>query len=148
MGRMSRKVYPCPLGKAVSDCGNMRNGVCRFRCQPILPQCDGCDKIENGYCRKYLVPFARWRNGSCPDHTLLREEWLEGNKLSVKGKNTTKANKPSKSARLAAARLAAKQAREEARKNAGATERARAQAARDKARREAAARNSAGKKAR
>ena len=145
---MSRKVYPCPLGKAVNDCGNMRNGVCRFRCQPILPQCDGCDKIENGYCRKYLVPFARWRNGSCPDHTLLREEWLEGNKLSEKGKNTTKANKPSKSARLAAARLAAKQAREEARKNAGATERARAQAARDKARREAAARNSAGKKAR
>jgi len=148
MGRMSRKVYPCPLGKAVSDCGNMRNGVCRFRCQPILPQCDGCDKIENGYCRKYVVPSARWHNGFCPDHALLREEWLAENNVSVGAKNATKANKPSKSARLAAARLAAKQAREEARKNAGAPERARAQAARDKARREAAARNSAGKKAR
>ena len=34
--------------------------------QPIVAQCEGCDRIEGEFCRSYVSPNAYWRRGICP----------------------------------------------------------------------------------
>lgn len=57
------------------------NGYCKvgILCQKIVEKCNGCDRIDNGYCRAYINPSVKWRSGrQCPlaSHmsTLIKEE--------------------------------------------------------------------------
>ena len=64
--------YPkCEIPKAKCNARD-ENGVCKIHavCQPIIDKCEGCDRIENGYCTAYINPEAKWRvggpDGICP----------------------------------------------------------------------------------
>ncbi len=42
--------------------------------QPIVEKCTGCEHIEDGHCRIWAVPAAKWRTGSCPSATHVKPE--------------------------------------------------------------------------
>lgn len=59
---------------------NLRDedGYCSlgYECQPVIDKCEGCEKIENGYCQVYIFPEAKWRVGDCPMATHLKKKEL------------------------------------------------------------------------
>jgi len=45
------------------------DSVCRINiaCKPVVENCDGCIRIEDGYCRSFAFPAIKWRSmGGCP----------------------------------------------------------------------------------
>jgi len=65
----------------------MRNedGTCKLGiiCLPIVEQCKGCDRIENGYCKVYTSPKVKWAsNRICPmaSHVEIEIKKQEGKK--------------------------------------------------------------------
>lgn len=48
------------------------NGNCTLntKCRPVVDQClenGGCNRIDNGYCKAYINPAAKWRQSKiCP----------------------------------------------------------------------------------
>lgn len=50
---------------------NLRDeeGRCRMGilCQEIVEECNGCNRIDNGYCSAYINPSVKWKAGrQCP----------------------------------------------------------------------------------
>lgn len=48
------------------------DGFCTInqQCEPIIDKCEGCAKIENGYCKLYIRPSVKWRISEfCPAAT-------------------------------------------------------------------------------
>lgn len=48
-----------------------------YECQPVVDRCkedEGCERIENGYCKAYIFPASKWRAGNCPLATHLKLE--------------------------------------------------------------------------
>lgn len=44
-------------------------------CQPIVEQCEGCNKVEEGYCRLYASPATKWRiTKICPSSSHVKAE--------------------------------------------------------------------------
>lgn len=118
---------PCPLGKPIRNCANLKNGLCASPCKPAVAQCCGCDQLAGAYCRKYTVPVGHWRNGLCSDHSELRTEMLTTAAAVPAAKvNPLKANRASAPALAAERRRADKEVTKEAVKQAKAAERARA----------------------
>lgn len=44
----------CPMRKKDGSC------ALNIICLPIVEQCRGCDRVENGYCTVYTTPKAKW----------------------------------------------------------------------------------------
>ncbi|MEJ5358122.1 MAG: PxxKW family cysteine-rich protein [Desulfobacterales bacterium] len=42
--------------------------------QPIIEKCTGCENIDEGFCRIWAVPAAKWRTGVCPSATHVKVE--------------------------------------------------------------------------
>ncbi len=43
--------------------------------KPVVAECGGCGEQENGFCKRYPDPGARWAFfGHCPMHTGLLEK--------------------------------------------------------------------------
>ena len=61
-----------------------KDGYCSlgYECHPVIDKCmqgeDGqsCKRIENGYCKVYIFPEAKWRVGNCPMATHLEKSEL------------------------------------------------------------------------
>lgn len=58
---------------------NVRNpdGTCAINqiCEPVVEQCEGCSKVENGYCKIYIRPSVKWRFGrTCSSATHIKTE--------------------------------------------------------------------------
>ena len=48
------------------------DGSCQLKrpCLLVVEQCEGCDKVENGYCKAYIAPAVKWAHGrDCPAAT-------------------------------------------------------------------------------
>jgi len=66
----------------------MENGECRLErtCSPIVDQCtsENCDRIENGYCKVYVNPSAKWSHGKkCPMAPIEIENKKKDSKVRV-----------------------------------------------------------------
>jgi hypothetical protein len=61
--------------------------------EPIVPQCEGCLKINGNFCAVYLIPKAKWRSGNCPMATNLKKEKAENGKFVDPLKASKKAMK-------------------------------------------------------
>jgi hypothetical protein len=62
----------CTIVKEGYDCFFMGKNGCEFNggtCHPIIPQCEGCQKVKEFPAGKYCLPFpdpsAKWRLGNC-----------------------------------------------------------------------------------
>lgn len=42
--------------------------------KPIVKECEGCDNIEDGKCRIWASPAAKWRIGKCPSASHVKPE--------------------------------------------------------------------------
>ncbi len=66
---------------------NLRDsdGYCRLEkpCLPIIDKCEGCGKIENGYCMLYIAPVVKWRSGRCPAATHIQTDNKNSKKIRV-----------------------------------------------------------------
>ena len=85
--------YLCDIPKNFCNLRD-KDGSCRIErpCLPIVDQCKGCEKIENGYCKVYISPTAKWSNGKvCPIASIAKEE-AEHNKVRI-GQQKQKKNK-------------------------------------------------------
>ena len=68
--------YICDIPKKFCNLRE-KDGSCMLKrpCLPIVEQCEGCEKIENGYCKSYIHPAAKWSHGSkCPMSALFKIE--------------------------------------------------------------------------
>jgi hypothetical protein len=43
-----------------------------------IDKCEGCNRIENNYCKAYNNPAEKWRTGECPLCTTIHK--MEGRK--------------------------------------------------------------------
>jgi hypothetical protein len=89
--------YPkCTISKEICSFRN-KNGYCTLgiTCQKIVEQCEGCNKVENGYCRAYINPENKWKYGrECPLASHLEKKKLEYAKTRVgQQKQKKKTNK-------------------------------------------------------
>jgi len=69
-------IYICDIPRTFC---NLReeDGSCQLKrpCLPIVEQCEGCDKVENGYCKSYIAPAMKWVGGvNCPMAVHLEKE--------------------------------------------------------------------------
>ena len=70
--------------------GNCTLGIA---CQKIVEECEGCDRIDHGYCRSYINPKAKWMTvRKCPLASHLKTQIKSNGKLRVgqqkqRGKN-------------------------------------------------------------
>jgi len=52
--------------------------------QPVVKQCEGCTNIDEGFCKKWASPAAKWRLGTCPSASHVKVEVQEnGQKVRV-----------------------------------------------------------------
>ena len=58
----------------------------------IVTQCIGCERIVNGICKNYAIPWAQWRRGNCPMNTHIKKVEVKSDTYSV---NPLKASKRS-----------------------------------------------------
>jgi len=70
----------CDIPKAYCSVRD-KNGCCTFglnyRCQPVIDKCkegDGCERIENGYCKAYIFPALKWKHDNCPLATHIKSQ--------------------------------------------------------------------------
>ncbi|MFH1135207.1 MAG: PxxKW family cysteine-rich protein [Pseudomonadota bacterium] len=71
----------CVTVKEGAECSFMTKKGCAFNggtCQPIVEQCQGCDRTvtnPNGvFCRTFPDPAAKWRRGPCNMATHVKVE--------------------------------------------------------------------------
>jgi len=60
-----------------------KNGYCTIDmvCKKIVPECNGCNRIEGEYCQVYINPSVKWSYGKkCP----------MASHIEIEVKNTTK----------------------------------------------------------
>lgn len=67
---MEKLKEKCTIPKNICNVRD-KNGYCKLGvgnvCQPIVDQCEGCKRIDNGYCSAYINPEAKWSYGKkCP----------------------------------------------------------------------------------
>ena len=69
-------IYICGIPKKFCNLrGEDRSCMLNRPCLPIVEQCEGCIKIENGYCKAYTSPAVKWSYGSkCPMSTQFKIE--------------------------------------------------------------------------
>jgi hypothetical protein len=75
--------YICDVPKKFCNL-RKEDGLCRLErpCLPVVEQCEGCKKIENGYCTSYIAPVIKWSGEkNCPLSTNIK---LEYNKDKVR----------------------------------------------------------------
>ncbi len=75
----------CTIPKEKCDL-RKKNGSCKLRvvCQPIIEKCEGCEKIDNGYCVTYMRPEVKWSNNRiCPVATHIETEAQKKKKIRV-----------------------------------------------------------------
>lgn len=52
--------------------------------QPVVQQCEGCNNIDEGLCKKWVSPAAKWRIGICPSASHVKVDAHEnGQKVRV-----------------------------------------------------------------
>jgi len=77
-------LYPkCTIPKEICQQRDA-NGYCKMGilCMEIVEECEGCSRIDNGYCSAYINPKAKWSAGKqCP-----LASHLEAKKVEVVGK--------------------------------------------------------------
>ncbi len=71
----------CQTTKKGDDCHFMSKNGCTYNggtCQPIVEQCEGCEKIKEyaggKYCSAYPNPALKWKNGTCNFATHVKRE--------------------------------------------------------------------------
>lgn len=63
--------YICDIPKVFCNLRD-EDGSCRLKrsCLPVVEQCKGCNKVENGYCQAYVAPAVKWAHKkTCPAAT-------------------------------------------------------------------------------
>lgn len=60
----------CTIPKSLCNARD-KDGYCKLGvgnvCQPIIEQCEGCKRIDNGYCSVYINPKVKWSHDKkCP----------------------------------------------------------------------------------
>lgn len=77
--------YICDIPKKFCNLRE-KDGSCGLKraCLPIVEQCEGCEKIENGYCKAYIYPAVKWSHGAnCPMATHIETEEEKRKKLRI-----------------------------------------------------------------
>jgi len=77
--------YICDIPKKFCNL-RAKDGLCELKrpCLPIVEQCEGCEKIENGYCKAYIAPAVKWAHGrDCPAATHIETEEEKKKKLRI-----------------------------------------------------------------
>jgi hypothetical protein len=77
---VNNKRKKCEIPKTVCNLRD-EDGYCSlgYECQPVIDRClegESCERIENGYCKVYIFPEAKWRSGNCPMATHLKKKEL------------------------------------------------------------------------
>lgn len=92
---MAKKLSEGFVGATMTQEGMLYNG---FVCQPIVEQCQGCDRTQDfegqEYCVSYPMPSTRWSMGRCNFATHVKNELksnakvnpLKASKRASKGK--------------------------------------------------------------
>jgi hypothetical protein len=71
------------------DClSKSEEGLCKagIVCDPIVEKCNGCNKIEDSYCKSYPRPSAMWRTSQvCPlaSHVMYQDPKFIAEKLRI-----------------------------------------------------------------
>ena len=81
---MNSKRKKCEIPKTVCNLRD-EDGYCLlgYECQPVIDKCKGCKRIENGYCKVYIFPKAKWRSGNCPMATHLEKELTKEERVRI-----------------------------------------------------------------
>ena len=89
--------YICDIPKKFCTLrGEDRSCMLKRPCLPIVEQCEGCGKVENGYCKSYTAPAVKWAHGrTCPLAAHIETEEGRKNKLRV-GQQKQKIKKQNK----------------------------------------------------
>jgi hypothetical protein len=79
-----KEIAKCQIPKERCNARD-KNGYCSLGngqiCQPVIDKCEGCERVDNGYCSVYIYPAVKWRaNNRCPMATHVELE--ESNKKS------------------------------------------------------------------
>jgi hypothetical protein len=77
-------------------CNVRKNGKCtlNIQCQKIIEQCEGCDRVENGYCKAYINPTSKWVDGKiCPMATHVEQSSKKDKKVRVGQQKQSKKRK-------------------------------------------------------
>jgi hypothetical protein len=77
--------YICDIPKKFCNL-RAKDGACELKrpCLPIVEQCEGCERIENGYCKAYTSPVVKWLHGvNCPMATHIETEEEKKNTLRI-----------------------------------------------------------------
>jgi hypothetical protein len=76
----------CTTVRQGSECIFMSKRGCQFNggsCQPIVDQCDGCQRIieipTGKYCMSFPDPSIKWKNGVCNMATHVKIDNKTGN---------------------------------------------------------------------
>src|SRR3972149_489017 len=87
----------CQTVKVGKECTLMANTGCTYigrSCNPIVENCEGCNRIvtlsSGKYCAIYADPKAKWSLGACNFGTHVK---IETKQEEVKMKNPLKASK-------------------------------------------------------
>ena len=53
--------------REMDACPHLINDNCIYKegCQPVIDKCEGCARVDNGYCDAYPEPELKWKNGDC-----------------------------------------------------------------------------------
>lgn len=68
--------YICDIPKKFCS-AREEDGTCKIKqkCEPIVEECQGCEKVENGYCKSYIKPEIKWIISKvCPAATHIETE--------------------------------------------------------------------------
>jgi len=71
---MGKLLITCNIPKSV--CSARKNNKCilGIQCKKIIDKCIGCKRIENDYCKLYVIPEIKWRLGDCPSATHIQKQ--------------------------------------------------------------------------
>jgi hypothetical protein len=78
--------YICDVPKKFCNLRDEKDKSCRLNkpCLPVVEQCAGCLKEENGYCKVYVAPIIKWAGTrTCPMATHIVLEVEDKNKTRV-----------------------------------------------------------------
>lgn len=71
----------CETTKKGEDCSFMSKQGCTYKdntCQPIVEECDGCEKTKEfaagKFCTAYPEPALKWKTGKCNFATHVKRE--------------------------------------------------------------------------
>jgi len=88
---VNNRVKKCEIPKTICNLRD-KDGYCSlgYVCQPVIDKClegeegRSCERIENGYCKVYIFPEAKWRVGNCPMATHLKRELSNKEQMKIR----------------------------------------------------------------